>query len=519
MADGVRFYYFSAEQTASELPCLSLCFRWLKRRGISICKEIIDMADFRVQKTLGDAQVLHRPWWLLLWDAARGIEHDYTQGALSRSILLLAVPMVLEMAMESIFVVVDIFWVSHLGPDAVAVVGLTESMMVMVYTLAMGLSIGAAAVVARRIGEKDSEGAARAAMQSILLGLAISVSLSIFGALAAPWLLSQMGAPSSLIEESGLFSSVMLGGSFTAFMLFTINAANRGAGDAAMAMRVLWVANIINMILGPLCIFGIGPFPAMGVTGAAVATTLGRGIGAAYALYHLCYGKGRLQLANIPWRPEWDIIKRILRLSGHSTFQVLVGSLSWVLLVRMVAQFGSVAMAGYTIAIRLMMLIILPSYGLSNAAATLVGQSLGAGDPDRAEAAVWQSARYNLVFMGLAGVVFLVGAPLIVGVFTQDEAVASVAVYGLRCVALGFPFFAYGMVLTQSFNGAGDTATPTWINIGVFWILELPLAWLLSFHDGLQYKGVFMAITVCYSILAIVSALVFRRGKWRSHAV
>ena len=474
------------------------------------------MNQFNVENAPNDAAALHRPWWLLFWDAARGIEHDYTQGALSRAIMLLAIPMVLEMAMESIFAVADIFWVSHLGPEAVAIVGLTESLMVVVYTLAMGLSIGTMAMVARRIGERDAEGAARAAMQSVLLGLAISGALSILGAAAAPWLLARMGASPGLIAESGHFAEVMLGGSLTAFMLFTLNAANRGAGDAAVAMRVLCLANLINIVLGPLFIFGIGPFPELGVTGAAVATTVGRGIGVGYAAYRLYCGDGRLKLAGISWRPDWGVIQRILRLSGFSTFQVLVGSLSWVLLVRMVAEFGEVEMAGYTIAIRMLMLAILPSFGISNAAATLVGQSLGAGDPDRAAAAVWQSARYNLVFMGLAGVFFLVGAPLIVRAFTHDPAVAAVAVFGLRSVALGFPFFAYGMVLTQSFNGAGDTATPTWINIGIFWLLELPLAWWLASPLGLHERGVFMAISICYSVLAVVSAIIFRQGTWRT---
>jgi putative MATE family efflux protein len=427
--------------------------------------------------------------------------------------------MVLEMIMESLFAVADVFWVGHLGADAVAVVGLTESLMVLVYTLAIGLSIGATAMVARRIGEKDAEGAARTTLQALFLGLAISLGLGVLGASSAPWLLARMGATPSVIASGTGFARVMLGGSVTAFMLFTVNAAYRGAGDAAIAMRVLWLANGINIVLGPMFIFGVGPFPRMGVTGAALATTLGRGIGLVYALWLLFRGQNRIPMQWVSWRPNREIMARMLRLGANGTFQVLVGNLSWILLVRRMADFGSIAMAGYTIAVRLMMFAILPAWGLSNAAATLVGQSLGASDPDRAEAAVWCSARYNLWFLGSMGLLFFILAPVIVHAFTPDPSVASVAVFGLRATTVGFPFFAFGMVLTQSFNGAGDTATPTWINIGVFWFFELPFAWWISSHGSLGYKGIFLAISMAYSALALVSALLFRRGTWRTRSV
>lgn len=454
-----------------------------------------------------------------LRDAVRGVPHDYTEGPLGRAIFLLAVPMVLEMVMESLFAVADVFWVSRLGADAVASVGLTESLMIIVYTLAVGLAIAVTAMVARRTGEKDADGAARTAVQALLLGGAISVSLGVLGALSAPWLLRTMGASAGVLASGTTFARVMLGGSATAFMLFIINASFRGAGDAAVAMRVLWLANGINILLGPLLIFGLGPFPSLGVTGAAVATTLGRGIGVVFALLHLFRGSGHLRVQRSHLRIEASTLGSLLRLSGHGTFQVLVGSMSWIGLVRLMAGFGSAAMAGYTIAIRLVLFALLPAWGLSNAAATLVGQSLGASKPDRAEAAVWKSARYNLVFLGLTGLLFILFAPAIVHGFTAQVDVSEAAVYGLRAIAAGFPLFAFGMVLTQSFNGAGDTATPTWINLGVFWAFEIPLAWWLSAHTRLGYRGIFLAVLAAYGLLAIVSAILFRRGKWRTQAV
>ncbi len=458
-------------------------------------------------------------WWRELRDAARGGKHDYTQGPIGRAIFLLAVPMVLEMVMESLFAVSDVFFVSRLGPAAVATVGLTESMMIVVYTLAMGLAIAAAAVIARRIGEQEPEQAAVAAVQAIILSVVISGAIAAVGATFAPELLRMMGADDAVLATGVPFTRVMLGGSCTAFLLFVINSALRGAGDAAVAMRVLTLANGINIVLGPLLIFGVGPLPELGVTGAAVATTIGRGVGVLFALSRLLRGTGQLAVGARHLRIDWPVITRLVRMSRNGTFQVLVGSLNWIVLVRLMSTFGSVAMAGYTIAIRLVIFGLLPAWGLSNAAATMVGQSLGASNPDRAEQSVWVAARYNVVFLGAMAVLFLVGAPWIIQAFTSDPAVSSVAIFGLRSIALGFPAFAFGMVLTQSFNGAGDTVTPTWINIGVFWLFETPVAWLLSEHSPLGWRAIFLSVLAAYTVLAAVSVVLFRRGKWRTRTV
>jgi putative MATE family efflux protein len=449
----------------------------------------------------------------------RGGRHDYTSGPIGRAIFLLAVPMVLEMVMESLFAVSDVFWVARLGADAVATVGLTESMMIIVYTLAVGLSIAATATVARRIGERDPEAAARAVVQAIALAIAISSAMAAVGAIFAPALLATMGADPSVLASGTTFTRVMLGGSSTAFLLFIINGGFRGAGDAAVAMRVLWFSNIINIVLGPVLIFGLGPFPRMGVTGAAVATTIGRGTGVLFALSRLVRGSGHLAVRRRHLHLEPATMLRMLRLSANGTFQVFIGSSSWIGLVRIMAGFGSAAMAGYTIAIRIVVFALLPAWGLGNAAATMVGQSLGAKNPERAEASVWTAARYNLVFLGSMGLVFVVFAPIIVSAFTSDPSVAAVAVYGLRVVGLGFPFFAFGMVLTQAFNGAGDTWTPTKINLGIFWIFEIPFAWVTATRLGFGPRGVFIAVLTGYTLLAGVSAVLFRRGGWKSKQV
>ncbi|HEX8725502.1 MAG TPA: MATE family efflux transporter [Gemmatimonadaceae bacterium] len=457
--------------------------------------------------------------WSELRLAARGGRHDYTAGPVGRAIFLLAVPMVLEMVMESIFAVVDVFWVAHLGANAVATVGLTETMMSVVYTLAFGLSIGATAFVARRIGERDHDAAAGAAVQAIGLGVLVSGATGLAGALWAPQLLALMGADRGVIATGTLFTRVMLGGSATAFLLFVINAVFRGAGDAAIAMRVLWLANGINIVLGPLLIFGIGPFPRLGVAGAAIATTIGRGTGVLFACTRLARGSGHLAVKRRHLALHGSTMMRIARMSAVGTFQVFVGTTSWIGLVRILAGFGSVALAGYTIAIRVVLFALLPAFGLSNAAATMVGQSLGARDPDRAEQSVWTAARYNLAFLGSLGVLFVTLAPFIVRVFTPDAAIEHVAVLALRTIALGFPLYAFGMVLTQSFNGAGDTGTPTAINLGVFWVMEIPLAWFLATRTPLGQLGVFGSITAAYAVLAAASAVAFRRGRWRTRRV
>lgn len=458
-------------------------------------------------------------WWDDVRAAVRGTRHDYTQGSIGRATFLLAIPMVLEMLMESLFALSDVFFVARLGASAVAAVGLTESLMVVVYTLAMGLAIGGTAIVARRVGEKSPDDAARAAVQVIALGAVIALLLGVVGALLGPQLLALMGATPDVLSTGSTFARIMLGGSGTAFLLFVINAVFRGAGDAAISMRVLWLANGINIVLGPLLIFGPGPLPAFGVTGAALATTTGRGVGVAYALWQLSRGSGHLQLQRRHLAIEWPVIQRVLRMAGNATVQVMVGSLTWMVLIRLIAGFGSAAMAGYTIAVRLVMFALLPAWGVSNAAATMVGQSLGARLPERADRAVRAAARYNGLFLGLVGVVYVVAAGPIVGLFTREAAVTAVAVQGLRLMALGFPLYALGMVLMQAFNGAGDTRTPTRMNIGVFWLFEIPLAWLLTRYAPIGSTGVFLAVLSAYSLLALVAWLMFRRGSWQRQAL
>jgi len=457
--------------------------------------------------------------WATLRDAIRGAPLDYTTAPVGRAVIMLAVPMVIEMAMESIFAVADVFWVAHLGADAVATVGLTESMLTMIYTVAMGLSIGAMALVSRRIGQHDPDGASRAAAQSILLGIVVAALIAVLAAPNAPALLRLMGASPDVVESGSGFTRVMLGGNVTVVLLFLINAVFRGAGDAAIAMRVLWFGNLINIVLGPCFIFGLGPFPELGVTGAAVATNIGRGTAVLYQLVVLLRGQGRVRVRMEHLWLNLSLMRGVLRLSGSGTLQILIGTASYVGLVRILSLFGSDALAGYTIGIRVIIFVLLPAFGISNAAATMVGQNLGAGRPDRAERAVWTAALYSMIFLGGVGLVFLLGARPIAGLFTDDPAVLPFAVGCLRTVSLGFVFYGAGMVLTQSFNGAGDTWTPTLINLGVFWLWEIPLAWWLAVHAGFGPSGVFIALTIAYSTLAVVSAVLFRRGAWKVKTV
>jgi len=454
-----------------------------------------------------------------LAEAVRGSRQDFTEGPLGRAVFLLAVPMVMEMALESIFAVVDVFWVSKLGADAVATVGLTESMLALVYALAVGLSIGAAATVARRIGEHDPERAARTAVQAIALGVAVAVPIGIAGAALAPRLLAVMGASPAVLASGSGFTRVMLGGNIVIVLLFLINAVFRGAGDAAVAMRVLWLANVVNLILDPCLIFGLGPFPRLGVTGAAVATTTGRGLGVLFQLYLLFRGHGRIRLRREALRLMPDVMWRLLCVSGTGVFQALVGTASWIGLVRILSGFGSAALAGYTIALRVIIFALLPSWGLSNAAATMVGQNLGAKKPERAEKAVYLAGLYNVIFLGVVGLFFVLFAGPLVRLFTSDPDVVPFGVDGLRIVSCGFLFYAWGMVIVQSFNGAGDTWTPTVINLFCFWLLEIPLAWVLARPAGLGPRGVFLAITIAFSTLAVVGVVVFRRGRWKEKKV
>jgi MATE family, multidrug efflux pump len=457
--------------------------------------------------------------WGAVREALRGSRRNYTEGPIGRAILILAIPMVLEMMMESVFVVCDVFFVSKLGPDAVATVGLTESLLAIVYTIGMGLSIGVTATVARRTGEHDNEGASRSAVQGITLGLFVSLGLGVLGAIFAPTLLRLMGASPDVLATGSHFTRVMLGGSASILLLFLINGIFRGAGDAQLSMRTLWLANGINILLGPCLIFGLGPFPRLGVTGAAVATTIGRSTGVLFGMAQFFRQSGRVHIHRRHLTVDPGLMVKLLRLSGSGMFQVLIGTASWIGLVRILAGFGSTALAGYTIAIRIVLFALLPSWGMGNAAATMVGQALGARKPDRAEQAVWRAAFYNLCFLGVVGVIFVFGARGIVQLFTSDPAVAEYARTALRVIAIGFVLYAYGMVLSQSFNGAGDTWTPTWLGFFSFWLFEIPLAYLLAVHLGFGPFGVFTAIPIAFSVYAIAALVMFRRGGWKAKVV
>jgi putative MATE family efflux protein len=454
-----------------------------------------------------------------LGEAIRGTQQDFTQGSLGRAIVLLSVPTILEMSMESLFGIVDVFWVASLGPDAVAAVGLTEGLLTLIFAAAMGLSMGTTAMVARRIGEKDAAGAAVAAVQSILLGLLISLPIGLGGALFAPQLFRLMGASTEVVSTGSSFGAIMLGGNVTIFLLFLINAIFRGAGDAVSAMRALWIGNAVNLLLDPCLIFGWGPFPEMGVTGNAVATNIGRGIGVLYQVSVICRGRGRLMIRREQLRVNGSVLWRLLKVSLSGMFQFLIPMVSYLVLVRMVSMFGSAALAGYTIALRIIIVAILPAWGMCNAAATLVGQNLGAKKPDRAEKSVWRIGFYNMVFLCGIAVTFIIFAEPMIRFFTQDSSVIPFGVDCLRLVSYGYGFYAYGMVLVQAFNGAGDTNTPTIINVFCYWLLQLPLAYVLALPFGLGAQGVFLAITLAESVLAIVSIFFFRLGRWKEQQI
>jgi len=453
--------------------------------------------------------------WSSLREAVMGSSQDFTEGSITRAIILLAVPMVLEMSMESLFGVVDVFWVSRLGADAVATVGLTETALTLVFVIALGLSMGATALVARRIGEKDEQAAGMVAVQAIIVGLIVSAATAIFGYFFAPNLLHIMGGSDSVVKLGSGYTRMILSGSATIFLLFLINAVFRGAGDAAIAMRVLWIANIVNICLNPCLIFGLGPFPRLGVTGSAVGTTIGRGVGVLLQLYVLTSGRGRLAVHASQLRVDLLLMWRLIRLSLNAMFQYLVQMASWIGMVRIIATFGSAATASYTVAIKVIIFAILPSWGMSNAAATLVGQNLGAGKPARAETSVWRTGLYNMLFLGTLGLLFFVFAPQIISLFTTDPAVASLAINALRLFSCGNVSYSYGMVITAAFNGAGDTATPTVLNLICFWLCQIPLAWALAFHTSLRVNGVYVAVLVSDSLLALLGVLLFRRGKWK----
>ncbi len=464
-------------------------------------------------------QTENNSFWAIISEAVTGTKRDLTNTPIKYAIFLLAIPMILEMGMESLFAICDIFFVSKLGADAVAVVGLTEAMIVIIYALAIGVSIGASATVARRIGEKNRDAASETAVQVLYLGMIISIILGIFGVIFAPDLLGLMGAEASVVAQGTNFARIMLGGNIVIVFLFLINGIFRGAGDAAIAMRVLILSNTLNIILAPCFIFGVWIFPELGVTGAAVGTTIGRGCGVLFAIQYLLRREERLKIERKHFAIQPKLIWRLAKLSASASFQTVIGMASWTFLVRIVSGFGTDAIAGYQIGMRVILFALLPSVGMSSAAATLVGQNLGAGKPERSEEAVWKAAFYNTCFLTAIGIVLAVFAHTIIGLFTTEPAVLSIGTDCLRIVALGFTFYAFGMVMQMSFNGAGDTVTPTYLNIFIFWLLEIPLAYVLAYHFGLREHGAFWAILVAFCVLAVVATLLFRRGKWKTKKI
>jgi len=450
-----------------------------------------------------------------LRDAIRGTGMDYTQGSIGRAILLLAVPMMLEMAMESLFAVVDIYFVSSLGASAVATVGLTESILTLVYAVAIGLSMGTTALVARRIGEKNPCEAADAAVQAIFVAVAASIPFSIAGMFFARDILALMGADAWSLEHGYRYTSLMLGGNAVIMLIFVINAVLRGAGDAAVAMRVLWVANGINLILDPALIFGWGPLPELGVQGAAVATTIGRGIGVLIQLWVLFRGARHIRVAAAQVRLHAEVMKRLVRTSLGGIGQFIIATSSWIGLVRIISVFGSEALAGYTIAVRIFIFTLMPSWGFSNAAATLVGQNLGAKQPERAERSVWITGIANMAFLAIVSLVYIFCNEFLVRIFTSDPEVIAAGAQCLRVVAYGYIAYAWGMVMPQAFNGAGDTFTPTKINFFCFWLLEIPLAYLLAIKLGAKQSGVYWSIVVAETAAGLVAIWLFRRGRWK----
>lgn len=453
----------------------------------------------------------------LLVEAFRGSDRDLTSGPLAPAVLVLAVPMAFEMVGESIFAVVDALFISRLGAPALASAGLTETALDLVYAVAIGFSIAVTAVVARRYGEGDRRGAARTGVQAIGLGLLASLVLGGAGVFFAPRVLALMGADAETVAVGTPHARIMYAGMATIILLFLNNAILRGAGDAQAAMRALWLSNGINIVLDPCLIFGLGPFPELGLPGAAVATTIGRGTGVLYQFRVLARGS-RLRIRREDIRAQWAVLGNLCRVSVGGVGQMLADMLPWILLIRIIASFGTVAVAGWVIAIRVALFVILPCWGLSNAASTLVGQNLGAGKPDRAERAVWITGGWNMAFMAAVTGLFVGFAPQIASLFTNDPEVLGIAADALRVVSYGYVFYALGMVTRQAFNGAGDTRTPTLIDFLCFWLFEIPLAWALS-RTALGVAGVFWAVAIAYSLSALVSGLWFRRGKWKTERV
>ena len=458
-------------------------------------------------------------FWASVREALRGSHQDYTTGSIRRAIFLLAVPMVIEMLMEALFAVVDIFWVARLGADAVATVGLTESLLTLVYSVALGLGLSATAMVARRVGEKDREGAAVAGVQAIALGVLAGLVMGVPCLFLAPRLLRLMGASPAILAVGSSYARVAMGGCVVVLLLFVNNAVFRGAGDAAIAMRVLWLSNSINLVLDPCLIFGLGPFPRLGVTGAAVSTFVGRSIGVLYQLYRLSKGGEHIRILARHVRLNLEVMVRLIRVSLAGILQFAIPQVAWIGLVRIVSTFGAAALASYTIGMRIIIFFILPAWGLSGAAATLVGQNLGAQQPERAEKSVWKTGLYNMIFLGGEGVLLIIFADPVIRLFTQDPAVVPLGISCLRILSVGNIGYAYGMVMLQAFNGAGDTTTPTVVNFFGFLLFEIPLAYELAIPADMRSNGVFWAIVIAENAIAAVSILLFRRGRWKAQNI
>jgi len=457
--------------------------------------------------------------YCLIREALAGTDQDFTQGPINRGIVLLAIPMMLELALEAVFAVVDIFFVAQLGAEAIAVVGLSEALITVLYAVSIGLSMAVTALIARRIGERNPQAAALIAAQSIWVGGGIAILISVGGFYFADDLLRFMGAAPSIIENHGGFTKVMFVGSSTILFIFLLNGVFRGAGDAAIAMRVLWISNAINIVLDPCLIFGWGPFPELGVTGAAVATTIGRGVGVIIQLYYLFFAHHRIHISRSQLKPRLPLMLDILSIARGGVFQFFIETSSWVFLMKIVASFGATAIAAYTIAIRIIVFTFLPAWGLSNSAATLVGQNLGAKQPQRAEASVRQVAKYNFIFLGLISVVFILIPEFFMELFTNDADVIKIGSSCLRWLSYGYGLFAIGLVLTQAFNGAGDTTTPSWINLFAFWLVQLPLAYVLAINLGFGPSGVFAAVFVGESLMGLLAIVMFRRGHWKKMVI
>ncbi|WP_138434165.1 MATE family efflux transporter [Winogradskyella algicola] len=448
--------------------------------------------------------------------AISGKEQEFTSGSIRKAVFMLSVPMILEMLMESIFAIVDIFYVSKVSVNAVATIGLTESVITLVYAVAIGLSMAATAVVARRIGEKDREGASQAAVQVLGLGVIVATVISVIGILFPKEILQLMGGEPDLIAEGYGYTQVLLGGNVTIMLLFLINAIYRGAGDASIAMWALVLSNGLNIILDPIFIFGFGPIPAFGVEGAAIATTIGRGTAVIFQLLVLFYGWSKIKIGFKDLVLRVAVMLNLIKVSLGGIGQFLIGTSSWVFLMRIMSEFGSEVLAGYTIAIRVMMFTLMPAWGMSNAAATLVGQNLGAQKPNRAEASVWKTGKYSTIFMGFVSIVYLIFVPQIISWFTQEPNVIKNGALCLRIIAAGYVFYGYGMVIINAFNGAGDTKTPTWINFICFWLFQLPFAYLMALTFNLGPVGVFAAITLAEVLITIIGIVWFKKGYWKS---